>query len=595
MEHIDRSVDPMDPYRALHYGSYQLDVSAGDRSRKLLVYIPAGFRPAGRGIFVIPDDHVRAADLLKSGEWTRLAGEGETFEQFVVVVLEAEATWNTEEEYGDPNGDVAYIDAAFEVAKQRHLFCIHESKFYLAGFGSGAAIAQMEAMYNPTIWSGLVAVGDCGVLADYQKKAAADYADNLGWFVDASHRRGIRKGQIPMPVWLIGNSGAESNTLEYWKTANGIDSSESPVRNSEGVSCFRSRHLSQPDSVNRDREAYVVQVSTTQNHSMKLAEEELEKIKDFLFHHQRWMGGAGGDLRLSHHFTNENGWSYHYKKVGNWMREWITHFPKCVKKHPNKKVPVVFAMHGYTNTCFDYAGHSEWFRVADKYGFIVVHPSAVPGNLFVKNDFCDPENEPLPAWNYSHEAVPNGPDEIEFFRYMLDNLIAQGCVDQERVYITGHSHGSQMTHALALEMTKRFAAAAPCSGVLFHALGQYIPDFTEVRLREDCKIPIWMFGGSEEEFLLSKDPSDENETGQSILYWCKTNHISPPKNWTAGWKTKDERWHDFFVRTEQGAPMVGFTWLDYMPHATTPEMSFRIWEDFFCHYKRVGSDIEWIP
>lgn len=31
---------------------------------------------------------------------------------------------------------------------------------------------------------------------------------------------------------------------------------------------------------------------------------------------------------------------------------------------------------------------------------------------------------------------------------------------------------------------------------------------------------------------------------------------------------------------------VQFTQVDYMPHATMPEMSFRIWEEFFSKFSR---------
>ena len=44
-----------------------------------------------------------------------------------------------------------------------------------------------------------------------------------------------------------------------------------------------------------------------------------------------------------------------------------------------------------------------------------------------------------------------------------------------------------------------------------------------------------------------------------------------------------------------GAPMVNFTWVDYMPHATMTEMSFRIWEEFFSKFSRVDGEIKYNP
>jgi poly(hydroxyalkanoate) depolymerase family esterase len=594
-EHIDRNVNKMAPYVPLHQGTYELEVPVGNRKRRMLAYIPAGFRPAGKGVLIIPEDHTTADEVLKKSWWRILADTDDSFGQFMLLIVEPEDTWNTKEPYGDKNGDVAYLEAAFEVARQRYLFCIHESKFYLAGFGEGSVLAQMEAMYNPAVWSGLVAVGDCGVTEEYQKKAAKDYALNLGWFEDPLHRKNVHKGEIPMPVWLIQDPSWVStgeSTESYWKCANGILSTDRAVQS--GYDGRQYVRKTEPAfGLNRQKKAYVVNVSAIEGAAEDFGNRLLGRVKSFLFSHQRWMGNAGGDLRMSHDYIREDGWTYHYQKIGGWMREWMVYVPEKVAKQPKVRVPVVFAMHGYTNTCYDYAGHTEWFRVADRYGFIVIHPTAVPGELMAKNDFCDPDNEPLPAWNYSGRAVPDGPDELEFFRTMLDQVSAEYCVDPERIYITGHSHGSQMTHTLALEMTDMFAAAAPCSGVLFRSLQQYIPDFPAVQNRKECEIPVWMFGGSEEEFLLSKDPHDDNETGESIRYWCKINHMDCPSDWNTGWTVKNERWHDLILKNKYGAPMVGFSWLDYMPHATMPEMSFRIWEEFFSHFRRVGGKIEY--
>ena len=44
-----------------------------------------------------------------------------------------------------------------------------------------------------------------------------------------------------------------------------------------------------------------------------------------------------------------------------------------------------------------------------------------------------------------------------------------------------------------------------------------------------------------------------------------------------------------------GAPMVNYTWEDYMPHATMTEMSFRIWEEFFSKFSRVDGEIKYNP
>ena len=286
---------------------------------------------------------------------------------------------------------------------------------------------------------------------------------------------------------------------------------------------------------------------------------------------------------------------YHYEEIGGWMREWYVYVPQQVKENPDKPVPLVFAMHGYTCSGEIYAGNSDWYKVADRHGFIVVHPTATPGQMTASNQACDPDNVPLPAWNFMHNA-PDGPDELQFFRTMLEKVSADHSVDRTRVYATGHSHGSVMTQVLAMAMSDVFAAAAPCSGILFRMPDMNIRELPEIAQRADIQLPIWMFGGEQEPWLLPTVPDNENETGDSIRIWREINHMEPalPQDWTTGW-TENGRWHDLSYSRADGAPMVRYTWVDYMPHATMTEMSFRIWEEFFSKFSRENGKVCYHP
>ena len=95
--------------------------------------------------------------------------------------------------------------------------------------------------------------------------------------------------------------------------------------------------------------------------------------------------------------------------------------------------------------------------------------------------------------------------------------------------------------------------------------------------------------------ILGAVPDDENDTGDSIRIWRAINHLEPalPQNWEEGW-TENGRWHDLSYARADGAPMVRYTWVDYMPHATMPEMSFRIWEEFFSRFSRVDGEVRYL-
>ena len=591
-------VDPKDPFKPLYQGTFEETVEVGGKTRRYLLYIPEGARPSTAGVFVLPENGKTADDLWRESGWRMIADTEETKEKLILFFLEPEnGKWQLDEPYGKPDGDVAYIDAVYLAGTQRLKFCVHESKFYLTGCREGGVMANMAAMYNPAVWAGVVSVGGSEVPEDYRKAAAADFCTNLDGFIDETHRLGLKKGEIPMPAWVIDDpevpTGTDNGTADYWKHSCGI-TEDGKQTSPDTVTYIRS--VEPPYAPNQEREAFRVCTSTISGSSANFANTLLRRIwKDFLYRQRRWMSGPGGDLRVTKDPVADLGMEYHYEGIGGWMREWYVYVPEQVKAQPEKPVPLVFAMHGYTCAGEIYAGNSEWYKVADKHGFIVVHPSATPGQMLMSNQACDPDNVPLPAWNFMHNA-PDGPDELEFFRAMLKKTCAAHAIDRSRVYATGHSHGSVMTQVLVMAMSEVFAAVAPCSGIVFQMPDMNIRALPEIVSRKDVPVPIWMFGGEQEAWLLPNKPTADNETGNSLRIWRGINHMMPemPDDFSTGW-TVHGRWNDLTYRRGDGAPMVNFTWVDYMPHATMTEMSFRIWEEFFSKFSRVDGEIKYNP
>lgn len=591
-------VDPKDPLKPLYQGTFEEKVTVGGKERRYLVYIPKGARPSTAGVFILPENGKTANDLWRNSWWRMIADTEETKEKLIVFFLEPEnGVWNTDEAYGKPDGDVAYIEQVYLAGAQRFKFCVHEAKFYLTGCREGGVMANMAAMYNPAVWAGVVSVGGSEVPEDYRKAAAADFCTNLDGFIDETHRLGLKKGEIPMPAWVIDDpevpTGTDNGTAAYWRASCGI-TEDGKQTSPDTVTYIRS--VEPPYAPNQEREAFRVCTSAIAGASADYANPLLRRIwKDFLYRQRRWMSGPGGDLRVTKDPVADLGMEYHYEGIGGWMREWYVYVPEQVKAQPEKPVPLVFAMHGYTCAGEIYAGNSEWYKVADKHGFIVVHPSATPGQMLMSNQACDPDNVPLPAWNFMHNA-PDGPDELEFFCAMLEKTCAAHAIDRSRVYATGHSHGSVMTQVLAMAMSEVFAAVAPCSGIVFQMPDMNIRALPEIVSRKDVPVPIWMFGGEQEAWLLPNKPTADNETGDSLRIWRGINHIMPemPDDFSTGW-TVHGRWHDLTYRRGDGAPMVNFTWVDYMPHATMTEMSFRIWEEFFSKFSRVDGEIKYNP
>lgn len=578
--------DPRNPYRPEYHGTFELEFEVGGRMRRMLAYAPEDIRDSTAGLIVVGPNGVTADELLENSGWREIADSEECKEKLIVFFVEPEnGVWKTDEPYGTPDGDVAYLNEAAITAAERYLFCVHESKVYLTGVREGGVMAHMEAAWNPAFFAGIATVGGSAVSPEYLRAAGEDYCLNLDGYEDPTHRKGIRKGEIPMPAWIIDDPTVEIGTgsaiLRYWRTACGTEESPRQLRFDQ-VEYYRTAETEYP--LNQEKEAYRVCYSSIEGASIEYAKMLQRRIwKDFLYRQRRWMSCPGGDLRVTRDPVRDLGMEYHYEAFDGWMREWYVYLPQAVKDNPQKKVPLVFAMHGYTCSGEIYSGNSDWHKVADQYGFIVIFPSALHGRVSMPNCGLDEEWTSLSAWNTFQED--DRPDELRFFEHMLDTAIAQHPVDENSVFATGHSWGSLMTEMLALGMTDRLTAVAPCSGAFFGGASKIMTNLPQLNPYNGKELPIWMFWGMEEEWLIPGVPTHDNETGFTIELWLKKNHMEEqiPEDWSTCTGTVNGRFidHEF---TKQGCAPVRFTQVDYMPHATMTEMSFRIWEEFFSRY-----------
>jgi len=587
-QHVKREkIDPEQPYLPIHYGIIEQFITIGNKKRRFLMHIPDGVRESCPGVLVLGGNGRTADDLLQESGWRALSNAQPEREKFVTIFLEPlDGVWDVTEPYGAPDGDAAYVNEVYLMAGQRYLCCIHEAKFYLAGVREGGVIAQMAAMSNPAVYAGLVSVGGSSVSPEYMAAAAQDYCTNMDGFIDEAHRKNIRKGEVPVPAWIIDDqttaTGTDTGTAAYWRKACGT--ADAPREVCPNVQEYvRTEEV--PYAPNQEKEAFRVWVSRREGASENDARAMQNEIHKFLFSQRRWMSSPVGDLRVTRNPERDLNMEYHYEKIDGWMREWYVYVPEKVKKNPQKKVPLVLAMHGYTCSGEIYTGNSEWFKVAEENNFIVVHPTALYATINMENNAIDPNNTPLPAWNIFQED--DRPDELRFFDTLLDRMIAEYPVDPSRVFATGHSWGSLMTHLLALAKPERFAAVAPCSGVFFGGAEKRVMPLNVVQNRPDVEVPVWMFCGEEEPWLIEAQPTTNNATGFTISMWLKNNRMAEqiPTDWSACPPQAHGRWNER-EWLKNGAPMVRFTTVEYMPHATMTEMSYRIWNEFFSKFRR---------
>jgi polyhydroxybutyrate depolymerase len=131
---------------------------------------------------------------------------------------------------------------------------------------------------------------------------------------------------------------------------------------------------------------------------------------------------------------------------GGLVRRAVLHVPPRVAV--GRRLPLVVALHGAGKSGPFMQRYSGLSTLADRWGFVVVYPSAFG---------------PHPRWTLNDDN-PTAPNDALFVRDLLVTLEARVCVDRTRVYAAGVSNGGGLAARLACVLSGRFAAVASVAG-----------------------------------------------------------------------------------------------------------------------------------
>ncbi len=132
-------------------------------------------------------------------------------------------------------------------------------------------------------------------------------------------------------------------------------------------------------------------------------------------------------------------------------RTYLLHLPAGYSV--NDSFPLVIALHGGFGSAYNLQNQAMLSAKSDEAGFIVVYPEGIKGGILH-----------IRTWNagwccgFSSES---GTDDVGFINALLDKLIDQYSIDENRIYVTGMSNGGFMAYRLACELSERIAAIAP--------------------------------------------------------------------------------------------------------------------------------------
>jgi polyhydroxybutyrate depolymerase len=129
-------------------------------------------------------------------------------------------------------------------------------------------------------------------------------------------------------------------------------------------------------------------------------------------------------------------------------RDYIVYLPTTFNS--SQSLPLVFVLHGFTQTASAIMSVTGFNDLAETNNFIAVYPNGV-GN----------------AWN-TNTGFPGGStaDDVGFIGALIDEFVLLYNIDTTRVYSCGFSAGGYMSHRLACESPRCFAAIASVSGTM---------------------------------------------------------------------------------------------------------------------------------
>ncbi|MCA8900471.1 MAG: hypothetical protein KDA53_04415 [Hyphomonas sp.] len=139
---------------------------------------------------------------------------------------------------------------------------------------------------------------------------------------------------------------------------------------------------------------------------------------------------------------------------GGLTRSYEMHRPDSLKG----PAPLIIMLHGGGGSGKNGVKMTGFNELADAEGFTVVYPDGTS------------KRGPFLTWNAGHccaSALEQQVDDVGFLSDLIDDLVAKGIADPDRVYVTGMSNGAMMTHRAGRELSSRVAAIAPVVGAVF--------------------------------------------------------------------------------------------------------------------------------
>ena len=187
---------------------------------------------------------------------------------------------------------------------------------------------------------------------------------------------------------------------------------------------------------------------------------------------------------------------------GGLTRQYSVYIPAAY--NAANAVPLVLNLHGYSSVNWQQELYSGFNAIADTANFILVYPNGTDdgtGNLY---------------WNVGF--FPSGIDDTGFLLALIDTILAQYNINQQRIYSTGMSNGGFMSYLLACQ-TDRFAAIASVTGSMT------TPTLTNCSPSKP--IPVMEIHGTADPTVPYNGMTNFTPIPAVVNYWVGINQCNP--------------------------------------------------------------------
>ncbi|MDO4547453.1 MAG: PHB depolymerase family esterase [Clostridia bacterium] len=550
----DMTVDTStDLYLSAYYGLWSMDIDVEGAMRTMCVYVPESYFPCCDMLLVVAPDGKTAEEFANESGWMPIAEKY----GFGIAFFEAkDGVWNLE----DPSGELAYYQTAINVFGNREIIDFGEASLYMIGYGEGASVAQIISLSYSSMLAGVVAMGGSDVDADYIRKVGDEQSIVFSINVDFDTRLdGYYNKDVVMPIWIVNDGDSNQALTDYWLNAN--DVIDEGLYNEYGRVYIQDElHM---DGTINNKALSRVWISEMEGAAGYFDEAFQEDMwNNFFTERRRFSSEPNGALRVGY-TLEEIGMKQYSAQIDGVTRYWLVYVPTGYDA--TSEVPLLVANHGHAARAEVYAQHSEWWRVAEARGFIVVFPQ---GSRCVNHTLCGCTRWASEEW------------EADYIRTVLESVTTEYSIDTSRIYVTGHSNGGQFTGYLAIELSDVFAAAANIGGTYSqlaetptHEQGVYMPYLGIVGQYDLMGMGVY-------------EDADDNRTfnhmKQRLAYNGMEEAIPLIKN--TGSYTQY-----YYYGSELNIPMVQVMINDNFHHSYVPQYAWLAWDEFFSLYSR-GED-----